>query len=127
MAHDPKEVAKQLVGYADSITAFAVAQSIAFTFAVGNGDKFAQHVKAHFWIPIAIALCVFPLYAWFAHLCHRDEDNILETHRETQPTMQKALGHMRSGRYLFIASAGLLVIFMSLSTRWPPLMENHLK
>jgi hypothetical protein len=60
---DQKDLAKQLVTYADAITGFAFVQSVAFGFAPGQTDFRASVLRGRYWV-LFVLLFAYGFY-WF--------------------------------------------------------------
>src|ERR1700704_4712595 len=73
---DRKEFAKQLVTYADAITAFAFVQSVAFGFALGQTEFRKSVLQGPYWV-LGITLCGYILYGHFIHKCRKGEATLL--------------------------------------------------
>ena len=63
------EWAKQLITYADAITAFAVVQTIAFCFLIGQSDFFAKTVKEYWGWTAVLCGAIKGCYAVGVLLC----------------------------------------------------------
>src|SRR4029077_14232643 len=70
------ELAKQLVTYADAITAFSFVQSTAFGFALGQCE-FRESVLRVPYISSSVAGGAYLLYGYFVYKCHKGEKALL--------------------------------------------------
>jgi hypothetical protein len=65
------DLAKQLFVYADSVTAFAAVQCIAFSFALANGGLFAESIlKVKRYVTVAIIGAAL-FYSLLVYLCNQ--------------------------------------------------------
>jgi hypothetical protein len=76
-ANDERDFAKQLVLYADTITAFAVAQLLAFVYLLAHGDCFAVNVLRYVWFPVVGSVIVSCVYFGLVWSCRRGETAML--------------------------------------------------
>jgi hypothetical protein len=86
---EAKEFAKQLVLYADAITAFAVVQLIAFVYLLVHGDCFTANVLHNVCYPIAGSVIVTVIYVLLVRWCHYGENCILNSSRDSSITSLK--------------------------------------
>jgi uncharacterized membrane protein YbhN (UPF0104 family) len=120
MLPDPAEVVKQLGLYADAITGFAVAQSIAFVFLLGKDKRFASSVfKYHSTICLMLGLTVgfTILYSYLVDRCHKLRGGILTASPAPEPNEAgvrqgtlDALSQISSGQILLVCLAGAVSV-----------------
>jgi hypothetical protein len=70
MSNASKEMEKQLELYADTITAVATAQLLAFIYQMAQGGCFTKNVLSRIWLPIGIGIAVNLAYLGLVHWCH---------------------------------------------------------
>jgi hypothetical protein len=71
MSDASKEMEKQLGLYADTITAVATAQLLAFIYQMAQGGCFTKNVLSHIWLPVGIGSAVNLTYLGLVRWCHR--------------------------------------------------------
>ncbi len=71
MSDASKEMEKQLGLYADTMTAVATAQLLAFIYQMAQGARFMKNVLSHIWLPIGIVSAVNLTYLGLVRWCHR--------------------------------------------------------
>jgi hypothetical protein len=71
MSDASKEMEKQLGVYADTITAVATAQLLAFIYQMAQGGCFTKNVLSHIWLPMGIGVAVNLTYLGLVCWCHR--------------------------------------------------------
>jgi hypothetical protein len=71
MSDTSKEMEKQLGLYADTITGFATAQLLAFTYLMAQGGCFTKNVLNTISLPIVIGIGVNVIYWRLVRWCHR--------------------------------------------------------
>jgi hypothetical protein len=76
-ANGERDFAKQLVIYADAITAFAAAQLLAFIYLLAHGDCFTVNVLRCVWFPVVGSIVVNCVYLGLVRACRRGETAIL--------------------------------------------------
>jgi hypothetical protein len=92
VSEEAKDFAKQLVLYADAITAFAVAQLLAFIYLLAHGDCFTVNVMSHVYFPIAGSIIVSGAYVFLVCSCHRGVNRIFKlskNHRAMAPLVKR--------------------------------------
>jgi hypothetical protein len=81
LANEDRDFAKQLVLYADAITAFAVVQLLAFVYLLAHGDCFTANVLHSVWYPVLGSIFIYSVYLRLDLLCRRGEIAILTLFR----------------------------------------------
>ena len=117
------ELIKQLTTYADAITAFALIQSIAFCFAVAQGDGFAKAVwRKHGAVAATIGLVVGTcLYCFLVTMCMVWVGRLDKTSGTTaSSTVTSALLIIQITRLSLIVVAGVLSLFALWATKLDP-------
>jgi hypothetical protein len=82
LSDQAKDFAKQLVTYADAITAFAVVQLLSFIYLLTRGDCFTVNVLHDLRLPIRGSFIVSGLYGLLVILCYLGERHILGSTRD---------------------------------------------
>ena len=88
---------KQLGLSADTITAFATAQLLAFIYLMAQGGCFTQNVLTEIWVPIVLSFLVGAAYMALVCLCHNAEDRIFATKPETVENRDKVVQNIVNG------------------------------
>ncbi len=83
---EAKGFAKQLVLYADAVTAFAVVQLLGFIYLLTRGDCFTVNVLHNVCLPIAGSIVVSGVYGLLVILCHVGERHIFRSSRDSKIT-----------------------------------------
>jgi hypothetical protein len=83
MQREPKEVTKQLITYADTITAFTVIQFLAFTYQLTNSDFHCQIMSAPTSFVITAIIVMNILYFLLILFAQSREQTL---HDKTDPT-----------------------------------------
>jgi hypothetical protein len=108
-----KELAKQFVLYADSITAFAFIQSVALGYALwGNKDIAANIGTWNGWTFVAVvvlSLLVYAFYVFIVERCHAGE-NFLVGGLDARSCIGKWKARVWQMRTAIIIFAGALVV-----------------
>ena len=92
VSEEAKDFAKQLVLYADAITAFAAAQLLAFIYLLAHGDCFTVNVMYKVQFPIVGSVIVSGVYFLLVRSCRRGANRILrfsKNHRAIAPLVNK--------------------------------------
>ncbi len=82
LSDQAKDFAKQLVTYADAITAFAVVQLLSFNYLLARGDCFTVNVLHNLCLPVVGSIIVSGVYGVLVILCHVGERHILGSTRD---------------------------------------------
>src|SRR4029077_5944843 len=82
LSDQAKDFAKQLVTYADAITAFAVVQLLSFIYLLARGDCFTVNVLHNLCLPIVGSIIVSGVYGILVILCHVGERHIFGSTRD---------------------------------------------
>ncbi len=107
---EAKDFAKQLVLYADAITAFAVVQLLGFIYLLAHGDCFTMNVLYKIYVPTLLTFAVNGVYLLLVWSCHRGENSIFGSSRDTAIT--DLVDRTWQVRYAIIIAAGLFTVFL---------------
>jgi hypothetical protein len=107
---EAKDFAKQLVLYADAITAFAVVQLLGFIYLLAHGDCFTVNVLYNIYFPTILSFVVNGLYLLLVWRCHRGETSIFGSSRDT--AIADLIDRTWKVRYAIIIAAGLSTLFL---------------
>jgi hypothetical protein len=105
---NPKGLAKQLIQYADAITAFVVLQSVGFSLALTSKDVRTSVTRALPCIIPPILLIATLVYCGLIYFCHLGETALIGKPSERIPS-HTVTRRLRLMRYLIILLANLLV------------------
>jgi len=114
MTDEAVELRKQLVVYADAITAFATAQLIGFVLLLTHGDCFTQNVLGGLWYAVCIGAVVNAAYLVLVSLCHRAADKT----SMGSPTIASVLRGVRMVRYVIIMADLLITVLLPLAINY---------
>jgi hypothetical protein len=103
LSDQAKDFAKQLVTYADAITAFAVVQLLSFIYLLARGDCFTVNVLNHLCLPIVGSIIVSGAYGILVILCHVGESHIFKDFRD--PKVARPATGAWIARYVIILLA----------------------
>jgi hypothetical protein len=70
MAELSAEMRKQLLAYADAITAFATAQFVAYTFLLTHGHCFTLNIITAIWWAAPVGALANGVYIWLVWRCY---------------------------------------------------------
>jgi hypothetical protein len=107
-------LAKQLVTYADAITAFSFVQSVAFGFALGQKD-FRTSVLKGLWIVALVLGVAYAIYGVFVGRCRNGETGLLGLSDDAK-ILQWRQGIWR-GRFLVLC-LGFVLSGIALTLVW---------
>jgi len=107
MDRKPDDVAKQLTGYADAVTAFSFVQSVAFGLALGGNDLPGKLSDAPWWIVPSIMIVTFGFYMTIVYLCQNEEKTLFSS-SDASKKADDVVGRVRRWRIGVILLAALL-------------------
>jgi hypothetical protein len=111
-----KEILKQLVTYADGITAFSALQSVGFVLSVASGTALGGNIQRHIRLTCLGILASVVIYFILLWLCHWNENNLAEKlPKESAPA--KAVKTIHVVRYCIVAIAITLSGLVAMSTQ----------
>jgi hypothetical protein len=108
--NDEREFAKQLVLYADAITAFAVVQLLAFVYLLAHGDCFTANVLHNVWYPVIGSIIIYFVYLGFVLLCRRGEIAIFTLPRSK--VLTRIADRAWKARYAIIAGGLVFTVIL---------------
>jgi hypothetical protein len=97
-----KDMVKQLGLYADTITAFATAQLLAFIYLMAQGGCFTKNVLTPIWLPVGIGILVNAAYLRLVYLCHSAEERIFKATETREDVIQGIARSLQKTRYIII-------------------------
>jgi hypothetical protein len=109
-----KDLAKQLVTYADSVTAFSFLQSVAFGFALGQRD-FRESVSRGPWAVAGCLTMAYISYTLFLSWCRMGEAALLVA-QDISTSEDVILAKWRTIVWRFRFGVLLLGLILSLTT-----------
>ena len=104
---DEKELAKQLGTYADSITAFAFVQGIAFCVLCAQSVPLACAVRAKWCIAAPLMVVATAIYLLLVRRCQDAEDGLIGVPKDRGARIGKVVRMIRTARFLLILGIGL--------------------
>jgi hypothetical protein len=110
---EERDLAKQVITYADAVTAFSAAQNAAFAYAVmkGPSDGFAQAILTMSpRLSIGSLLFATALYVLFVSLCYRGESKLLGVPDSRKPSIRAVVKGMRLTRLGIIFFGAVVAI-----------------
>src|ERR1700690_1569196 len=102
-----EELAKQLVTYADAITAFAFVQSAAFGFALGQREFRDSTLKAPY-LGLGLLALAYAFYTWFIFECRRGVAALLSGPTHMDPVLMEWTNRIWCYRFGIIGLAAFL-------------------
>ena len=117
-----REFAKQLVLYADAITAFAVVQLLSFIYLLARGDCFTVNVLHNPRLPLWGSIIVSGAYGLLVILCHLGDRQIWKSSRD--PKVAPLATTTWIARYAIIVLS--LVATIGVLRRVADDMSNHI-
>lgn len=85
-SNEDRDFAKQLVLYADAITAFSFVQALGFIYLLAHGDCFTANVLKKVLFPILGAIAGSVIYFVLVLGCHLGERTVFKTLTKTPPS-----------------------------------------
>jgi hypothetical protein len=116
MPRDANELGTRLGAYADAITGFSFAQSVAFCLALGTRDIADSVIRGGWLIPV-IVLVASAFYAFMIWMCHRKIDVLLGPLEKTEEA-DKATATIRRWQFAVIIIGTLMSLFAIVMTRY---------
>ena len=110
-----EELAKQLVTYADAITAFSFVQSVAFGFALGQREFRESALKAPYLV-IGVVIVAYGFYTGFIYECSVGVAALLPGSSNADPTFADWTRRTWAYRFCVVALAALLSVSAIIST-----------
>jgi hypothetical protein len=104
---DEKELAKQLGTYADSITAFAFVQGVAFCVLCAQSVSLACAVKAKWYIAASLMVVATVIYLLLVRRCQDAEDELVGVPGDRGAKIGKVVRMIRAARFLVVLGIGL--------------------
>jgi hypothetical protein len=104
---DEKELAKQLVTYADSITAFAFVQGLAFCVLCAQSVSLACAVRGKWYIAAFLMVVATVIYFLLVRRCQYAEDGLLGVPEKRGAEIGKVVRMIRAARFLVVLGIGL--------------------
>ncbi len=104
---DEKELAKQLSTYADSITAFAFVQGVAFCVLCAQSVSVACAVRSKWYIAASLMVVATVLYFLLARRCQDAEDELIGVPGERGAKIGNVVRMVRAARFWIVLGIGL--------------------
>jgi hypothetical protein len=104
---DDKELASQMVKYADAITAFSFVQGTALALLVGQGGNIDTNIQSNWPVTLACILVSIALYIILIVKCQRAEDDLRRSEPNPSGAARRAVALVRVARLVITCLTGI--------------------